>query len=392
MAYFGPYKCCSLRIFAFAVGIMFLLVQTTLLITTFVLMRNIETHVADMIDWFITKGVYLPTIRNTPNITSNGTLSDNNFLSYKAYLIQKSGDYLAIPICINVVLIISDTLLIWASASKNKLLLWPWLILHCLEWLFFIAMLILLMYIVPEPWFKVVVFLVGSPIIILLGYFWTVVKLLYNYLRDLSLKSAVAAIYQNGYKKRVPSGQKGPATVYTPQPSNWDHPVPVWAMRPPPSIWDPDYLQQLDPRYQLEQLRPVLPRPLRSQRKPTQVLPDGTIVVPIGSEDEENDGASLSSNKFGSVRSLSDKYQKSSSIGQQPDDGLISHVSSKQTALSEDLSSIISLSDKYRQQEEVEIYHEHFQKPPPEPILPLKQPQTPTSSRSTESTESPADY
>ena len=79
------------------------------------------------------------------------------------------------------------------------------------------------------------------------------------------------------FQKRVPSGQKGPATVYTPQPSNWDHPVPVWAMRPPPSIWDPDYLQQLDPRYQLEQLRPVLPRPLRSQRKPTQVLPDGTI-------------------------------------------------------------------------------------------------------------------
>ena len=78
-------------------------------------------------------------------------------------------------------------------------------------------------------------------------------------------------------QKRFPSGQKGPATVYTPQPSNWDHPVPVWAMRPPPSIWDPDYLQQLDPRYQLEQMRTVLPRPLRSQRKPTQVLPDGTI-------------------------------------------------------------------------------------------------------------------
>ena len=72
-------------------------------------------------------------------------------------------------------------------------------------------------------------------------------------------------------------------------------------------------------------------------------------VVPIGSEDEDQDvEGSLSSNKFGSVRSLSDKYQKSSSIGQHPDDGLISHVSSKQTALSEDLSSIVSLSDKYR--------------------------------------------
>ena len=87
---------------------------------------------------------------------------------FHLYELQKSGDYLAIPITINVVLIISDTLLIWASASKNKLLLWPWIILHLLEFLFFISMLILLMVIVPEPWFKVVVFLVGSPVIVLL--------------------------------------------------------------------------------------------------------------------------------------------------------------------------------------------------------------------------------
>ena len=44
-----------------------------------------------------------------------------------------------------------------------------------------------------------------------------------------------------------------------------------------------------------------------------------------------------------------------------PDDGLISHISSsKQTAMSEDLSSIVSLSDKYRQQEEIEIFHEQL--------------------------------
>ena len=70
-------------------------------------------------------------------------------------------------------------------------------------------------------------------------------------------------------------------------------------------------------------------------------------MVPIGSDDEENDQGSLNSNKFGSVRSLSDKYQKPASIGQPPDDGLISHVSSKQTALSEDLSSI----GKYRREQ-----------------------------------------
>ena len=115
--------------------------------------------------------------------------------------------------------------------------------------------------------------------------------------------------------------------MYTPEPHHWDHPVPVWAMRPPPSVWDPDYLQQLDPRYALEvQSRPqvTLSRPIRSSsnlsRKPTQVLPDGTIVVPIGSDEEtepdigdidiEMDLEDDISNRYGSVRTLSDKYQK----------------------------------------------------------------------------------
>ena len=52
---------------------------------TFVLMRDIKTHAADIIDWFIEKGVYLPSIRNTP-ISSNGTLSDST--SYRDDLIR----------------------------------------------------------------------------------------------------------------------------------------------------------------------------------------------------------------------------------------------------------------------------------------------------------------
>ena len=35
-------------------------------------------------------------------------------------------------------------------------------------------------------------------------------------------------------------------------------------------------------------------------------------------------------------------------------------------------ASIFSLSDKYRQQEEVDIFHEHYQKPLPEPVRPKK--------------------
>jgi len=402
MAYFGPLKCCSLRIFVFCIGILFLLVQTAFLILTFILMRDIENHVENFIEWLSEWGVFLP-----PPTLIDGRLTEDG--SLRTHLIKKSGDYMAIPITCNVVLIISDTLLIWASSAKTRrerLLTWPWLLLHCTEWLFFLAIMIFAMYIVPEPWFRVVIFLVGCPLIVLLAFFWTVVKTFLNYWRDLRVKSAVAAVYQNGYKQRHPGvhgphGGGGPATMYTPEPGHWDHPVPVWAMRPPPSVWDPDYLQQLDPRYALEaQLGPSRPssRPLRTssslKSKPTQVLPDGTIVVPIGSEDDE-DGIELGSDenesKYGSVRTLSDKYQKPIDA---IDDGLISHVSSLPTAsgskgaFSEDRSSIgasiVSLSDKYRQQEEVEIFHEHYQKPPPEPVRPKK---ASISSQSTQSSK-----
>ena len=52
---------------------------------------------------------------------------------------------MAIPITVNVVLIISDTLLIWAASAKTKLLLWPWIFLHSVEFLFFLAVMIFLM-------------------------------------------------------------------------------------------------------------------------------------------------------------------------------------------------------------------------------------------------------
>ena len=202
--------------------------------------------------------------------------------------------------------------------------------------------------------------------------------------------------------------------MYTPEPHHWDHPVPVWAMRPPPSAWDPEYLQKLDPRYQLDPRRtPLESRPFRttsshlsssiSNRKPAQVLPDGTIVVPIGSESENEEIGSEDSNKFGSVRTLSDKYQKPLGNFQLlqtleklelelfvpdavTDDGIISHVNSSsgaaQAPISEDrCSSIVSLSDKYRQQEEVEIFTEHYQKPPPEPIRPSSKAKSSSSTK-----------
>ena len=85
--------------------------------------------------------------------------------------------------------------------------------------------------------------------------------------------------------------------MYTTEPHNsWDQP-PIWAVNPPQTVWDPEYLQKLDPRYSTEiQYGRNPPRP-SSRSTPTHrkmlnrpdklrgvetILPDGTIVVPLG--------------------------------------------------------------------------------------------------------------
>ena len=49
-----------------------------------------------------------------------------------------------------------------------------------------------------------------------------------------------------------------PATVYTPEPHSWDVPLPIWALQPPTSTWDPAFLQQIDPRYRKTRWRRFL--------------------------------------------------------------------------------------------------------------------------------------
>ena len=82
MAYFGPLKCCSLRIFVFCIGILFLLVQTAFLILTFILMRDIENHVENFIDWLSEWGVFLP-----PPTLIDGSLTEDGS-SLRTHLIK----------------------------------------------------------------------------------------------------------------------------------------------------------------------------------------------------------------------------------------------------------------------------------------------------------------
>ena len=88
-----------------------------------------------------------------------------------------------------------------------------------------------------------------------------------------------------------------PPTMYTTEPPHaWDQP-PIWAINPPQTVWDPEYLQKLDPRYNSDLAygrnypRPSsrsAPTNRKLQNRPEKlrgveaILPDGTIVVPLG--------------------------------------------------------------------------------------------------------------
>ena len=83
--------------------------------------------------------------------------------------------------------------------------------------------------------FQTIVFLLVAPLILVGVAAWTVILRL------------VLALRSGG--RKVVSSSRLPATIYTPEPHNWDTPLPIWALSPPRTVWDPVYLQTQDPRY-----------------------------------------------------------------------------------------------------------------------------------------------
>jgi len=224
------------------------------------MMRDIEGHVLNILNWLSEHGVGVssnPIVTSTNNPQPQTELPQSGFAFHREYIIrvrnklkiilliskliffhtmQKSADHLAIPITINVVLIISDTLLIWASGARyfeylkdvelyeiiyffdekkqdfNLALVDPSLygvsiFHHCFDICYGGITRTMdkgefclnhVKNILKTHFFQVVVFLICCPIILLLGFFWLVVKCFYNFLRDVHIKAAVAAVYQNG--------------------------------------------------------------------------------------------------------------------------------------------------------------------------------------------------
>jgi len=215
--------CCGLKYWTVGVCTLYLAIHTALLVLNVFIFKHPEDHVDNFIRFIDTNDERL--YRSAIHIRT------------RQYLIQNSGEYLALPITVNVVLLLSNILALFGAFCSSPLLLFPWMLSYLVYILFCLALMVYLIFLLEEVWFKVILFLVVFPMIVVAASFWIIVVRLFNKLRE------------TGKTSKKTMGVAVPATVYTPEPHNWDTPLPIWALQPPTSAWDPTYLQQIDPRY-----------------------------------------------------------------------------------------------------------------------------------------------
>jgi len=233
----GPVRgCCGLRSWTVSICCIYLLIHTGLLLLNLFILNSPESHVDNVVKWIDTN--------------DNRLYRSLVYRRTKKYIIQNSSEYLALPITVNCVLMIANFLAAFGAICLSSLLLIPWLLGYLVYILFASSLLVYMIILLPQIWFKILLFLVVAPIIVVATAFWVVVLRLF-----LQLKKKGKTVKTMGVAV--------PATVYTPEPHTWDTPLPIWALQPPTSAWDPSYLQQIDPRYE----SPEPSRPSSRSRK-----------------------------------------------------------------------------------------------------------------------------
>jgi len=96
-------------------------------------------------------------MRVSPGISTRAAQIKTSF-SYTSLLspLQRTYDFVAVPVVLSVVLMMSDGLLTWsASSGQHRVLLWPWLILRGLELVLAMAALVAAVVFVPKFHLKV---------------------------------------------------------------------------------------------------------------------------------------------------------------------------------------------------------------------------------------------
>ena len=223
--------CCSLKTSALLITILYLLVHGLLLALDIVLMTDPRLHLSNMLEIIDTK---------------DGQLENSEFYTrLSGQFSRPLQEYFVLPLTIIVVLLVSTVMMAAGSVFSRSLLLLPWLTLFFIVNLFFFSLLIFVMVIIHDDWLRVLSFLVVSPLITIGCACWVTILRLYLHLRRDPRDKA----RPRGGHPAAPTSL--PPTVYTPQPHSWDAPLPIWALSPPQSAWDPVYLQRHDPRYKM---------------------------------------------------------------------------------------------------------------------------------------------
>ena len=89
--------------------------------------------------------------------------------------------YLILPILINIFFIISNLIAAWGAINDNHLFIIPWLAAYFSYILFAFGLLLYMVIVLYHVWFKIVIFLIVSPILIIAIVFWlTLLELYFN--------------------------------------------------------------------------------------------------------------------------------------------------------------------------------------------------------------------
>ena len=119
--YFPPVLICCL----------YLLLHTAALVTNFIILNDPEEHVNNIIRFID---------------TNDAKLQESVLYSrVKPYLIKNSGEYLALPITVNLVLMVANVLACWGALTSLSLLIVPWLLLYLIYALFATSLLFYMM-------------------------------------------------------------------------------------------------------------------------------------------------------------------------------------------------------------------------------------------------------
>ncbi|XP_040565984.1 uncharacterized protein [Lepeophtheirus salmonis] len=283
------FYCCKIRSAVLAIGFTLLLIETASVLVTFWVMSNAESVSDSVVSWLRVR-------RN------KFELEELEIIHGKMYFVERYLDFLAFPATFHILLMVSNLLLLSGAVFSNRILLIPWIIMYILKILIITGLLIFFLIKLPSYIFKVIIFLILCPFIIIFGFIIFVIRSFYILLRDLKLKEAMAKVYKNS--EAGSSSFKPPSYVRRPS----------WAIRPPPSLWDADYLRQLDPRFNAS---------TRSGRNPPN--------------------------------SRSCTHKKSSIFKESDMESCSVETSSIATGGKDDLQSVMTLSDKYKLQEEVHV-------------------------------------